>query len=53
MKGEVIKNVQQRYLAKLQEFTLQLKNVEKAYVQKMTDLYGKDYQNYEVPQQQL
>ena len=39
----VIKNVQQRYFLKLQAYSVQLKTVENAYVEKMTDSYGKDY----------
>ena len=43
-------NVQQRYLGKIKDFTHNLKQVEKAYVQKMTDMHGKDYLNYGEPQ---
>ena len=42
VKQEIIKNVQQTYISKLQGFNREMKIIEKQYIDKMADLYGKD-----------
>ena len=44
---KIRKNVQLRYIGKIKDFTQNLKQVEKAYVQKMADMHGQDYLKYE------
>jgi hypothetical protein len=44
---EIIKNVQQSYISKLQTFARSLKTIEKDYISKMQDMYGEDAFKYD------